>query len=193
MKKIYIVLTHTGTVLSQVIKKYTNDEFSHVSISLDRELRKMYSFGRLNPRNPFIGGFVHEGINHGTFKRFKKTQTAIYSLLITDEQYKKIENVINYMKENKDNYNFNVIGLFAVAVHKKITSNKSFYCAEFVKFAFDQAKLDLSLPDMVKPEHFKYIDNIRLEYKGKLKDYNKVRKSFIKDVIENCNKKECSI
>lgn len=58
MKKIYIVLTHTGTTLSKIIKNYTNDEFSHVSISLDSELKEMYSFGRLNAYNPFWGGFV---------------------------------------------------------------------------------------------------------------------------------------
>lgn len=36
MKKIYIILTHTGTILSQIIKKYTKDEFSHISISLNK-------------------------------------------------------------------------------------------------------------------------------------------------------------
>lgn len=69
MKKIYIILTHTGTMLSNIIKKYTKDEFSHVSIALDKELNRMYSFGRLNPYNAFYGGFVHEYINEGTFKR----------------------------------------------------------------------------------------------------------------------------
>ena len=53
MKKIYIVLTHSGTALSKIIKGFTKDEFSHVSISLDKELNEMYSFGRLNPYNPF--------------------------------------------------------------------------------------------------------------------------------------------
>ena len=43
MKEIYIVLTHTGTVLSRIIKNYTQDEFSHVSISLDKELKDKYS------------------------------------------------------------------------------------------------------------------------------------------------------
>ena len=49
MKKIYIVLTHTGTTLSKIIKTYTKDEFSHVSIALDNKLQEMYSFGRLHP------------------------------------------------------------------------------------------------------------------------------------------------
>lgn len=53
MKEIYIVLTHTGTALSRMIKWFTKDEFTHSSIALDAELKQMYSFGRLNPYNPF--------------------------------------------------------------------------------------------------------------------------------------------
>lgn len=40
MKKIYLILTHTGTILSKIIRTYTKDEFTHVSISLDNELRR---------------------------------------------------------------------------------------------------------------------------------------------------------
>ena len=72
MKDIFIVLTSTGTTLSKIIKSYTKDEFAHISISLDRELQEMYSFGRLNPYNPFFGGFIREYIDKGTFKRFYK-------------------------------------------------------------------------------------------------------------------------
>lgn len=67
MRSIYIVLTFTGTVLATIIKEYTRREFAHVSISLDKELEEMYSFGRLNPYNPFIGGFVHEHIEARNF------------------------------------------------------------------------------------------------------------------------------
>ena len=68
MKKVYIVLTNTGTFLSRIVTVYTRKEFSHVSISLDENLNYMYSFGRLNAYNPFIGGFVHESPKYGTFK-----------------------------------------------------------------------------------------------------------------------------
>ena len=89
MKKIYIVMTQTGTILSRLVKLRTGCEYGHVSIALDENLDKMYSFGRLNPYNPFWGGFVHERINSGTFKRFSKTRARIYSLEIDDEQYEK--------------------------------------------------------------------------------------------------------
>ena len=172
MKKIYIVLTHTGTALSRIIKTFTKDEFSHASIALDSELKEMYSFGRLNPYNPFIGGFVHEGIDCGTFKRFKFTKTKIFSLEIEDEQYYRIKDLIEYLKEVKEMRKFNVIGLIAVGLHKTIKFVDSFYCAEFVKYALETAGINTSLPEMIKPEDFKTLDNIKLIYEGILKDYN---------------------
>ena len=67
MKEVYLVLTHTGTTLSNIVKFYTKKDYTHVSISLDSELKRLYSFGRLNPNNPFKAGFVREDLETGTF------------------------------------------------------------------------------------------------------------------------------
>ena len=83
MQKLYITLTHTGTLLSRIIKVFTKDEFSHISIALDEELEEMYSFGRLHAYNPFWGGFVHDGIDTGTFKSFRNTRTEYHSIYVT--------------------------------------------------------------------------------------------------------------
>ena len=171
MKRIYIILTYSGTVLSRIVKAYTGAEYSHVSIGLDENLTKMYSFGRLNPYNPFIGGFVHEGINIGTFKRFKNTQTAVYSIMISDEQYNRLNQIIHKVEATSQEYKFNFIGLFAVALNMKIQRRRAFYCAEFVKYAMKKAQIRNNLPDIVKPEDFLNLENIRLEYKGALKQY----------------------
>ena len=171
MKKIYIILTYTGTILSKIIKCYTGDEFSHVSIALDPQLKKMYSFGRLNPYNPFWGGFVHERVNSGTFKRFSKTRARIYSLEVEDEQYEKLTNAIMYIKQLRRYYRFNILGLFAVGFNIKIRADKSFYCAEFVKYVLEQAKIETSLPELIRPDNFKQIENLKEEYDGLLKLY----------------------
>ena len=172
MKRIYLILTYSGTILSRIIKIYTRDEFAHVSISLDEELNQMYSFGRLNPYNPFIGGFVHEGINIGTFKRFRKSQTAVYSIMISDEQYKKIKETIKLIRECPIAYKFNIIGLFGAGFNIRIHMRHSFYCAEFVKYLLEKARVKNNLPEIIKPEDFKRLDNIRLEYKGSLCEYS---------------------
>ena len=171
MKKIYIVWTHTGTTLSIIIKHYTNDEFSHVSISLDSELKEMYSFGRLNAYNPFWGGFVHEGINFGTFKRFKKTVCRIYALDVTVEQFNNVKGIIEYIKHSKQLHNFNVIGLFAVGFNMRISFENSFYCAEFVKYVLDKSDIKNNLPEMIRPEDFKKLENSSIIYDGLLKNY----------------------
>ena len=171
MEKIYIILTHTGTSLSKLIKSYTKDEFSHVSIALDRELKHMYSFGRLNPYNPFWAGFVHEFIDDGTFKRFYLTKTRIYSLEVTEQQYKKIQEAIQKIESEKDQYTFNILGLFAAGFRKKIARKKSFYCAEFVKYVLEEAKVKTGLPEVAKPEDFKKIENLHEVSHGFLKKY----------------------
>lgn len=170
MKKIYIILTYTGTILSKIVKIYTRREYSHVSISLNEDLTKMYSFGRLNPYNPFSGGFVHEEIDKGTFKRFKKTKTKIYSLEISEEQYEKLESIIEQMQAKKNLYKFNVIGLLGIMLNVKIKREKYFYCAEFVKYVLEQSQV-LELPDLVKPEDFEKVSGISEIYRGVLREY----------------------
>lgn len=186
MRKIYIVLTHTGTVLSRIIKYYTKDEFSHVSIALDPDLKEMYSFGRLNPYNPFWGSFVHEEINKGTFKRFKRTNTEVYSLFVTDEQYEKARKIITYFNDNKEKYKFNILGLICVSIHKKIKRKNSFYCAEFVKHVLKVSGVSEVnyLPQIIRPEDFKQIQGLRLEYEGLLRKYKKKKYLRLEDVHE---------
>lgn len=171
MRSIYIVLTFTGTFLATLIKGYTRKEFAHVSISLDKELEEMYSFGRLNPYNPFKGGFVHEHINSGTFGRFKNTTAEVYRVRVTETQYEKIKETIKRIENEKDTYFFNYIGLFAIGIKKRISYKNRFYCAEFVKYVLDEAGIADNLPDMISPEDFRLLDKKRSIYKGKLREY----------------------
>lgn len=171
MKEIYIVLTHTGTTLSSIIKYYTKEKYTHVSIALDHDLKELYSFGRINPYNPYKGGFIHEEINKGTFARFRNTIGAVYSLKVTDEQYEEIVSLIEKMKLNKDKYKFNIIGLFLVSINKKYEREDKFYCAEFVKYILETSLNRKLLPDIVKPMDFLNLENIELIYEGLFSKY----------------------
>ena len=172
LRKIYIVLTHTGTLLSRLIKIFTKDEFSHSSIALDLELKQMYSFGRLDPNNPFIGGFVHEFMDKGTFKKFYNTKAKIYSLTITEAQYKKVKNCLAQVEKQKKNYKFNIIGLFLAGMNIRRKKEHAFYCAEFVKYVLENAGIDTGLPESVKPEDFRRIKELKEVYAGYLRQYS---------------------
>ena len=171
MKNIYIVMTQTGTLLSRLIKGYTGCEYAHVSISLDKNLDEMYSFGRLNPYNPFWGGFIHERVNSGTFKRFKNTIAGIVELEVTDEQYNNLRNIIKKMEERINPYRFNILGLILVGFNIKYEMENHFYCAEFLKYLFEECNIENNLPRLVAPDDFKNIKGIKYIYKGKLSEY----------------------
>jgi len=85
-KRIYIVLTRTNTLLSKMIGIIKKDEYTHASISLSRNLNCMYSFGRKNKFNPFIGCFAKENLNEGVFGLQKKLNGIVLEIEITPEQ-----------------------------------------------------------------------------------------------------------
>lgn len=71
MKHIYVVISQTASIVSRLIRWSTGDPYTHASISLDQNLDEMYSFGRIFPNNPLIGGFVKESPRYGTMKKIQ--------------------------------------------------------------------------------------------------------------------------
>ena len=175
MKNIYFIHTYTGTILARIVRFYTKKPYSHISFSLDSSLNRMYSFGRLNPYNPFIGGFVIENVNKGTFKRFKKTKTVIYKYTVTDEQYEKLKLDIRYFLKNHRKFKFNTLGLFMVMFNKKVERENYFYCAEFVKYCMEKEDILTDLPEIIKPEDFLKVKEMHKVYTGRLHDYCKMK------------------
>ena len=172
MKTIYVVLTHTGTVLSRIIRILTNSMYTHASVSFDKNMEYMYSFGRLNPYDPFRGGFVKEGINIGTFKRFKNTEAGVYSLEISDEQYMKLKENILLISDNRKTYKFNILGLIYAFFRKRSIRKNKFYCSEFVRYILETSDIKLEgLSNVFRPEDFKELGLLKLQYRGLLRLY----------------------
>ncbi len=175
-KSIYLVLSQTGTVFSRALKFFTGAKYNHASISLSPTLDKMYSFGRLNPYNPFIGGFVEEGINIGTFKRFYKTTAMVLEVKVSEEKYNGIKSLIDYVNKNKVKFHYNYLGILCACFKKNHAPKNRFYCSQFVlacltAFDIDNAR---ELPKVIKPIDFMKLNNKRVIYRGVLKNYNKV-------------------
>ena len=176
-KSVYLILSQTGTMFSRVLKFFTGAEYNHSSISLDPTLEEMYSFGRLNPYNPFIGGFVQEGKNVGTFRRFYKTTAVVYELKVTDEQYHNIELLIEHMKKNKSAFHYNYWGVFCAIFKTNVAPKKRFYCSQFVRtclaaFGISNSK---DLPKVIKPIDFLKLKGKKLIYKGVLRNFKSAR------------------
>lgn len=171
MKKIYFVLTDAGTALGKIIKLKTGKKYTHVSIALDENLERMYSFSRLNPYNCFVGGFVHERLREGCYKRFKNTKAIIYAKEITETQYQKLQKQIEIFEANRTKYKFNVLGLTYIFFDKEIHREDYFYCAEFIKHILLKSNVNIKLPNMPRPEDFEKIEGSKVIYTGLLNEY----------------------
>lgn len=174
-ESIYIMLSYTGTILSRIVKICTQREYSHVSVALDLEFDELFSFGRINPRNPFSGGFVKEEIDSGTYQLFSNTRCAIYSLKVTKEQHDKLKEVIEEFQKDKDAYRFNVVGMLTALVKRPINRDYHFFCSQFVS----KSLLDAGIYDfkkdigLIKPIEFLNLPGLIPVYEGKLCDYSK--------------------
>jgi len=177
-KSIYVVLSQTGTVFSKALKFFTKAEYNHASIALEPTLEKMYSFGRLNPYNPFIGGFVEEGKNIGTFKRFNKTTAMVLELSVEEEQYNSIKYFIEYFKSRKEQFKYNYWGIIFACFKLNWEPGTKYYCSQFVKTVLKCFNIDNSkeLPKIIKPIDFLKLNNKKIVYTGLLNSYTVTNK-----------------
>ena len=172
-KKIYIVVSQTGSMLSRIIKIVTSCDYSHSSISTCEDLREMYSFGRKHAYNPFIGGFVSESVYYGTMKRFKNTRSIIVSLEVDEETYEQIEERLHDMYSQKENYNYDILGLFLASMHINYVRKNKYYCSEFVRDVLVRSQVDgyEELKAICHPMDFIGLPNAEVIYAGRLNDY----------------------
>lgn len=173
VQEIYIVITQTGTVLSRFLKLCTRAEFNHASIAISPDLKIMYSFGRVNPYNPFFGGFVAESADFGTFRRFSETEALVLAVPVTSENKEQLSVFINTMVDNKKDYGYNYLGLYFAFINKCIKLRNRYYCSEFVREMLKRSGVEgaSKLPDVIKPIDFLKLPGLREVYRGKLREY----------------------
>lgn len=166
-KKVYLLLTDTGTMLTKMIKLYTKKPYNHASIAFDEHFAEVYSFGRKRPRNPFIGGFVNEDVRQGIFIN---ASCAIYSCEVTDEQIKKMRVFIEQIEMERHLYRYNLLGLISFIINKPLQRKNAYFCSEFVARVLNAGGINsFDKPlSLVSPHDIQSIHSIKLEYEGEL-------------------------
>jgi hypothetical protein len=172
-RRIYIVITQTGTILSRILKFVTGAEYNHASISLAPDLSIMYSFGRRRPYNPFWAGFVTESTSAGTFKRFSNTRAIVLAINVREDQYSALRLKIDAMLAARDAYHYNYLGLGLAAFNIHYRRARHYYCSEFVRELLLNSDISgcRALAPIVQPIHFLDIPGVQRVFQGKLSDY----------------------
>ncbi len=169
MKRIYIVLTKSPTLLSRSINKLTHEQYTHSSISFSDTIQPMYSSGRKFAFLYFPAGLKEEPLDKSFYKYFNKCPMGVYCLDVQDEVYQKVYDYVISNVEKK--YRFNVIGLILCGLNIDHPRKDHYFCSEFVADALQAGGIDiLKKPNLYHPYDFLKIKGIKCLYTGIVKD-----------------------
>ena len=76
---------------------------------------------------------------------FKQANFAIYSLTVNDVQIQKMNHYIKEIETQKEEYRYNLLGLFGFIFNKPIKRKKAFWCSQFVATVLKECETILSI------------------------------------------------
>lgn len=165
---IYLVFSKTGTWLSRLISAFSNIRYPHASLSFDGDFTEMYSFGRINPRNPFSGGFVVENLHEGVFSRFSSCKCLILRIKVTEEQYCELQDYVNRFSREKEKYKYNFLGLCGILFNKPLKRKNYYFCSQFISEALIKSRVleHKKAPELTRTDDLYRIKNREILYEG---------------------------
>jgi hypothetical protein len=169
---VYVVLSRSPTMLSQAIHILKQDKYTHASLSLDKNLEHMFSFGRRWTSNPFVGSFNHENLEGGIYKACSNLPSVVIEIPVSQAQYCDIFDQVQAFLQDRHKYRYNYLGLIGNLIGKIYENGNCFFCSEFVYHVLNKCNIcDFGIPrSFVRPQDLTRL-NGTIIYKGNLKKY----------------------
>ena len=172
MKTLYIFLTRSGTLLSNLVYHITGAQYTHVSLAFDPDLTTLYSSTRKNGYTMFPAGPSKEYLNRGVFRLREDIPCALYALDVTEEAYLRARRRANHMMAHGELYRFNSLGLLLCALHIRWKRRRHYFCSQFVSEVLQKSG-SLDLPKhstLMHPNDYASLPELRCLYQGRLGD-----------------------
>jgi hypothetical protein len=175
---VYIVLSRSNTILSHVIHLLKGDKYTHAALSLDRDLKHMFSFGRRWAYNPFVGCFKRENLSAGIYKSHDCLPGTIIQIPVSPAQYKSVTRQIDNFLLYRVEYGYNYLGLFVNLFGNPFgqppEDNERFFCSEFVYYVLNgNGVCDLGLHrGLVRPQDLMKLSG-KIIFEGDLMKYRR--------------------
>lgn len=144
---IYIVLIEGKSRFSAAIKGITHCAYSHVALSFDSSLSKMYSYG--------ISERKHSGFGVEDIKNVPLTsKIGVYTFFVSKEVKAKIEDMVKEYEINIDRTKYSYKNLFTFLFNIPYNNEWKMICSQFVDRCLKLAGIDISNKDssLVSPK-----------------------------------------
>ncbi len=132
-KYIYVVFISTNTIMGKGIRLFTRNRYSHITVSLDRNLSAMYSFARYYINSPIRGGFVTERPGRYLYKD-QDVLVKICEVPVKLAEYDRIRREIEYFQSNREIMIYNTINALLSLLGKRLAVKNMYTCLEFATY-----------------------------------------------------------
>ena len=178
-KYIYVVFSHPKSIVSETIGFFTGGEFTHCSLTLDRDLGHMFSFGRKYSYFPFIGCYLREELDKSFYSHCDSLRGRIVEIPVSDEQYANVKRRLIDFWVNKKHHKYNMVGFFFYLLNKDYAPDGKYTCSQFVAETLDIhgiCKINKAYT-LVNPDDLSKIVKGNVIFDGDIKKYALARKN----------------
>ena len=170
MKTLYIFLTRSGTLLSNLVYSLTGAQYTHISLAFDEDLSTLYSSTRKNGYTMFPAGPSREYLDRGVFRLRPEAPCALYALEVSEEAYIRARRRANHMMAHGELYRFNSLGLLLCWMHIRWQRRRHYFCSQFVSEVLQKSgALELPKPStLMHPSDYAELPELRCLYRGTL-------------------------
>lgn len=165
-RTIHILLTRSGTWFSRLIHLATQDSYTHASIGLDGPDGPFYSFARKYRYLALPAGLVEEQV---TLCR-QAVPCCLYELKVSERTYLRLRQKLSSMYVQREEYRYNVLGVFACYFNVSFQRRRHYFCSQFVADLLeDCGALELPKPPaLLRPADFCRVKGLRPVHQGLL-------------------------
>ena len=122
MKKVTILLTEYSDALSRFIYYISGRGYTHISLGLEEDEDRFYSFN--------YKGFCIETIEK--HRRRGVHRSVCYEIAVEDKIYEVIKSNIQAFEQNRDIYHYTKLGVFFAVLHLPFKRKNHYFCSRFV-------------------------------------------------------------
>ncbi len=136
MKEVHVIFISTCFKTGEAIRMLTRGDYSHVAISLKPGESEWYSFCRSRYHEPLLGGFNREYTDRYA-RNPKPTYVKVNRVWVDDEQYERMESMLEHYKENRDKTRYNFFNLILYPLRLNVRMPFTHTCLSFAAELLD--------------------------------------------------------
>ena len=177
MEYIYIVLEKSHTLLGKCSRLLDGYDYTHITVSLNDNLSRFYSFSRFWHYAPFSSGFMKETLDCYAYGNHESVKLKVFKIPVTAKEKRDIKKFIKDVYDDRENYVFNLYSALTMPIFHGFRIYKTYNCMSFCARV-----LSMTESVVLDKPYYKYTIS---ELDDLLSEYFFEEKEFKREKVEN--------